>query len=140
MGIGHTNPNCRLSASSLLFCYPTLAAASNNTALRHHRKDPMQTASIQWIGEQNSSPSAPPGTPCHSIPTRIEQGSRGHGDDADGAGRLHCHGMVLILEKKRQKLESLEVLCSANAPPSHPPSGRNSKSSSACAERSTKPP
>jgi putative redox protein len=101
------------SAATGHFCYITQAAASNNTALLQNRKDPMQTASIQWIGEQKFLAVSPSG---HAVPFDSDRES----NKAPGAmemvlmalGACTATDMVLILEKKRQKLESLEVLCS----------------------------
>src|SRR5437899_2581373 len=53
------------SAASRHICYISRAAASNNTALHHPRKDPMQTASIQWIGQQKFLAVSPSG---HAVP------------------------------------------------------------------------
>src|SRR5882762_9049977 len=60
----------------------------------------MQTASIQWIGEQKFLAVSPSG---HAVPFDSDRESNKAPAATD---------MVLILEKKRQKLESLEVLCS----------------------------
>ena len=73
----------------------------------------MQTASIQWIGEQKFLAVSPSG---HAVPFDSDRES----NKAPGAmemvlmalGACTATDMVLILEKKRQKLESLEVLCS----------------------------
>ena len=73
----------------------------------------MQTASIRWIGEQKFFAVGPSG---HAVPFDSDRKS----NKAPGAmemvlmalGACTATDMVLILEKKRQKLESLEVLCS----------------------------
>ena len=73
----------------------------------------MQTASIQWIGQQKFLAVSPSG---HAVPFDSDRES----NKAPGAmemvlmalGACTATDMVLILEKKRQKLESLEVLCS----------------------------
>ena len=95
------------------FCYISQAAASNQIASRQNRKDPMQTASIRWTGEQKFLAVSPSG---HAVPFDSDRES----NKAPGAmemvlmalGACTATDMVLILEKKRQKLESLEVLCS----------------------------
>ena len=73
----------------------------------------MQTASIQWTGEQKFLATSPSG---HAVPFDSDRDS----NKAPGAmemvlmslGACTATDMVIILEKKRQKLESLEVLCS----------------------------
>src|SRR5258708_33388018 len=95
------------------FCYIIHSAASNHIASRQHRKVFMQTASIKWIGEQRFLATSPSG---HAVPFDSDRES----NKAPGAmemvlmalGACTATDMVLILEKKRQKLESLEVLCS----------------------------
>jgi putative redox protein len=88
---------------------------------RNLRKVPMQNASIQWIGQQKFLATSPSG---HAVPFDSDRDS----NKAPGAmemvlmalGACTATDMVLILEKKRQKLESLEVLCSgerATEPP-----------------------
>jgi putative redox protein len=81
----------------------------------------MQTASIQWIGEQKFLATSPSG---HAVPFDSDRES----NKAPGAmemvlmalGACTATDMVLILEKKRQKLESLEVLCSGERAPEPP--------------------
>ena len=81
----------------------------------------MQTASIKWIGEQKFLAVSPSG---HSVPFDSDRDS----NKAPGAmemvlmalGACTATDMVLILEKKRQKLTSLEVRVSgerAKEPP-----------------------
>jgi putative redox protein len=81
----------------------------------------MQTASIQWTGQQQFLDVSPSG---HSVPFDSDRES----NEAPGAmemvlmslGACTATDMVIILEKKRQKLESLEVRCSgerATEPP-----------------------
>ena len=73
----------------------------------------MQTASVKWIGEQRFVATSPSG---HAITLDSDrEANKGPGPMelllmALGA----CTGtdIVMILEKKRQKLESLEVICS----------------------------
>jgi putative redox protein len=81
----------------------------------------MQTASIQWIGEEKFVATSPSG---HAITVDSDRTS----NKAPGPMELvlmalgACTGtdVVSILKKKRQKLESLEVICSgerASEPP-----------------------
>lgn len=81
----------------------------------------MQTASIQWIGEEKFVAISPSG---HAITIDSDRTS----NNAPGPMELvlmalgACTGtdVVSILKKKRQKLESLEVICSgerASEPP-----------------------
>jgi len=73
----------------------------------------MQTASIKWVGEQKFTATGPSG---HSVAFDSDRES----NQAPGPmemvlmalGACTATDMVLILGKKRQKLESLEVLCS----------------------------
>jgi putative redox protein len=88
---------------------------------RNLRKVPMQKASIQWIGQQKFLATSPSG---HAVPFDSDRDS----NQAPGAmemvlmalGACTATDMVLILEKKRQKLESLEVLCSGERAPEPP--------------------
>lgn len=81
----------------------------------------MQTGSVKWIGEQKFVATSPSG---HALSIDSDRGS----NQAPGPmelvllalGACTATDVVIILEKKRQKLESLEVLCSgerAAAPP-----------------------
>ncbi|MGB6499643.1 MAG: OsmC family protein, partial [Candidatus Acidiferrum sp.] len=81
----------------------------------------MQTASVQWIGEEKFVAIGPSG---HAIALDSDRAS----NKAPGPMELlllalgACTGtdVVSILKKKRQKLESLEVICSgerASEPP-----------------------
>jgi len=73
----------------------------------------MQTASIKWIGEQKFFGTSPSG---HAVAFDSDRDS----NKAPGPMEMvllalaacTATDMVLILEKKRQKLEALEVLCS----------------------------
>jgi putative redox protein len=73
----------------------------------------MQTASIKWIGEQKFLGTSPSG---HAVPFDSDRAS----NKAPGAmemvlmalGACTATDMVIILEKKRQKLDALEVICS----------------------------
>jgi len=73
----------------------------------------MQTASVQWIGEQKFVAISPSG---HAITTDSDRES----NTAPGAmelllialGACTATDIVTILEKKRQKLSFLKVICS----------------------------
>ena len=73
----------------------------------------MQTASVKWIGEQKFVATSPSG---HAMAVDSDRAS----NQAPGPmelvllalGACTATDVVIILEKKRQKLESLEVLCS----------------------------
>ena len=73
----------------------------------------MQTASVKWIGEQRFAATSPSG---HTV--RIDsdrQSNTGPGPMEMvlmALGGCTATDVVVILEKKRQKLESLEVICS----------------------------
>ena len=81
----------------------------------------MQTGSVKWIGEQKFVATSPSG---HAMTIDSDRAS----NQAPGPmellllalGACTATDLVIILDKKRQKLESLEVLCSgerAAAPP-----------------------
>ena len=73
----------------------------------------MQTASVKWIGEQKFFGTSPSG---HVVPFDSDRES----NKAPGPMEMvllaldacTATDVVLILEKKRQKLQALEVLCS----------------------------
>ena len=81
----------------------------------------MQTASVKWVGKQQFAASSPSG---HTVKFDSDR----EGNTAPGPmemvlmalGACTATDIVIILEKKRQKLESLEVVCSgerAKEPP-----------------------
>jgi putative redox protein len=81
----------------------------------------MQTATIKWVGEQKFLAGSPSG---HAVPMDSDRAS----NQAPGPmemvlmalGACTATDMVIILEKKRQKLQALEVVCSgdrASEPP-----------------------
>jgi putative redox protein len=81
----------------------------------------MQTASVKWVGEERFVCTSPSG---HAIMTDSDRKS----NQAPGAmelvlmalGACTATDVVTVLKKKRQKLESLEVICSgerAKEPP-----------------------
>ena len=73
----------------------------------------MQTASVKWIGEEKFVATSPSG---HAINIDSDR----HANNAPGPmelvlmalGACTATDVVSILAKKRQKLESLEVICS----------------------------
>jgi putative redox protein len=81
----------------------------------------MQSAKVQWIGEQKFVAIGPSG---HALAIDSDRKSNA------GPGPMElllmalgaCTGtdMVIILEKKRQKLESLEVICSGERATDYP--------------------
>ena len=81
----------------------------------------MPTASVQWIGEQKFVATSPSG---HAITIDSDRAS----NKAPGPMELvlmalgACTGtdVVIVLEKKRQKLQSLEVICSGERAPDPP--------------------
>lgn len=81
----------------------------------------MQTASVKWVGDQKFSATSPSG---HKVAFDSDRET----NTAPGPMEMvlmalgACTGtdIVIILEKKRQKIESLEVICSgerAKEPP-----------------------
>jgi len=88
----------------------------------------MQTASVKWIGEEQFVATSPSG---HAI--NIDSGR--DSNTAPGPmelvlmalGACTATDIVSILGKKRQKLESLEVICSGSVLRSLLPSGRSWK-------------
>ena len=73
----------------------------------------MQTASIQWIVEENFVATSPSG---HAITIDSDRASNKAPGPMDlvlmALGACTATDVVSILKKKRQKLESLEVICS----------------------------
>ena len=73
----------------------------------------MQTASVKWVGEEKFVATSPSGHAIHVDSDR-------HANTAPGPmelvlmalGACTATDIVTILGKKRQKLESLEVICS----------------------------
>jgi len=81
----------------------------------------MQTASIKWIGEQKFFGTSPSG---HAVGFDSDRDSNKAPGPMEmvllALGACTATDMVLILEKKRQKLEALEVLCSGERAPAPP--------------------
>src|SRR5260370_38828285 len=73
----------------------------------------MQTASVKWIGEEKFVATGPSG---HAITIDSDRASNKAPGPMElvllALGACTATDVVLILEKKRQKLESLEVICS----------------------------
>jgi putative redox protein len=73
----------------------------------------MQTASVKWIGEQKFVATSPSG---HAIALDSDRGSNCAPGPMElvlmALGACTATDIVVILEKKRQKLHSLEVICS----------------------------
>jgi putative redox protein len=81
----------------------------------------MQTASVKWIGEQKFMATGPSG---HAIAMDSDRESNKAPGPMEflllALGACTATDVVTILEKKRQKLESLEIICSgerAKEPP-----------------------
>jgi putative redox protein len=73
----------------------------------------MQTASVQWIGEQKFVALSPSG---HAITFDSDRASNKAPGPMEfllmALGACTATDVVTVLEKKRQKLQSLEVICS----------------------------
>ncbi len=73
----------------------------------------MQTASVRWIGEEKFVATSPSG---HAITIDSDRASNKAPGPMElvllALGACTATDVVMILEKKRQKLESLEVVCS----------------------------
>jgi putative redox protein len=73
----------------------------------------MQTASVKWIGEQKFVATSPSG---HAITLDSDRDSNKAPGPMElvlmALGACTATDIVIVLEKKRQKLESLEVICS----------------------------
>ncbi len=73
----------------------------------------MQTSTVKWIGEQKFVAVSPSG---HSVPIDSDRESNKAPGPMElvliALGACTATDVVIILEKKRIKLESLEVICS----------------------------
>jgi putative redox protein len=73
----------------------------------------MQTASVKWVGEQKFVAISPSG---HAIALDSDRDSNKAPGPMElllmALGACTATDIVIVLEKKRQKLESLEVICS----------------------------
>jgi putative redox protein len=73
----------------------------------------MQTGSVKWIGEQKFLAIGPSGHAITIDSDRVSNNAPGPMEFVLLAlGACTATDVVIILEKKRQKLESLEVICS----------------------------
>ena len=81
----------------------------------------MQTASIKWIGDQRFVAISPSG---HSVALDSDRESNKAPGPMElvliALGACTATDVVIILEKKRQKIESLEVVCSGERAPDPP--------------------
>jgi putative redox protein len=81
----------------------------------------MQTASVKWIGEQKFVATSPSG---HAITVDSDRDSNHAPGPMElvlmALGACTATDIVIILEKKRQKLESMEVICSGERAPAPP--------------------
>ena len=75
----------------------------------------MQTASVKWIGEQKFVAIGPSG---HALAVDSDRASNNAPGPMElvllALGACTATDVVTILEKKRQKLQSLEVICSGD--------------------------
>jgi putative redox protein len=81
----------------------------------------MQTGTVKWVGEQKFVATSPSG---HAITVDADRSTNNAPGPMElvllALGACTATDIVIILEKKRQKLESLEVVCSgerATEPP-----------------------
>jgi putative redox protein len=73
----------------------------------------MQTVSVKWIGEQKFVATSPSGHAMTIDSDRVSNKAPGPMELVLMAlGACTATDIVIVLEKKRQKLESLEVICS----------------------------
>lgn len=81
----------------------------------------MQTASVRWIGEEKFVAISPSG---HAVTLDSESASNRAPTPMElllmALGACTATDVVSILKKKRQKLESLEVLCGGERAPDPP--------------------
>ena len=81
----------------------------------------MQTASVRWIGEEKFVAISPSG---HAVTLDSERPSNKAPTPMElllmALGACTATDVVSILKKKRQKLESLEVVCSGERAPEPP--------------------
>jgi putative redox protein len=81
----------------------------------------MQTASVVWVGKERFAATSPSG---HVIPIDSDRQSNTAPGPMElllvALGACTATDVVIVLEKKRQKLESLEVICSGERAPEPP--------------------
>jgi len=81
----------------------------------------MHTASVKWVGQQQFSATSPSGHTLKMDSDRQSNTGPGAMETVLMAlGACTATDVLIILEKKRQKLQSLEVICSGERAP-HPP-------------------
>ncbi len=75
--------------------------------------DRMQTGTVKWVGEQKFLATSPSG---HALTIDSDRASNNAPGPMElvllALGACTATDVVIILEKKRQKLDSLEVICS----------------------------
>lgn len=81
----------------------------------------METSTVQWIGKQQFVALSPSG---HAIALDADHSTNTAPSPMElllmALGACTAVDIVIILEKKRQKLESLEVICSGERAPEPP--------------------
>jgi putative redox protein len=81
----------------------------------------MQTARVQWIGEQKFVATGPSG---HALAMDSDRSSNTGPGPMElllmALGACTATDIVIIMEKKRQNLESLEVICSGERATDYP--------------------
>jgi putative redox protein len=81
----------------------------------------MQTASVKWVGEQKFMATSPSG---HAIVIDSDRQSNNGVGPMEmlllALGACTATDVVIVLEKKRQKLESMEVFCSGERAKDYP--------------------
>jgi putative redox protein len=81
----------------------------------------MQTSTVRWIGEQKFVAISPSG---HALALDSESASNTAPTPMElllmALGACTATDIVIILEKKRQKLKTLEVICSGERAADHP--------------------
>ena len=81
----------------------------------------MQTASVKWIGDQKFVAISPSG---HAITIDSDRAANHAPGPMEllllALGACTATDLVIVLAKKRQKLESLEVICSGERAPAPP--------------------
>jgi putative redox protein len=81
----------------------------------------MQTAKVQWIGEQKFVATGPSG---HALAMDSDRSSNTGPGPMElllmALGACTATDIVIIMEKKRQKLESLDVICSGERATDYP--------------------
>jgi putative redox protein len=98
-----------------------LIAALNACYSILHRSNAMQTSTVRWIGEQKFLAISPSG---HALALDSDHASNTSPTPMElllmALGACTATDLVIILEKKRQKLTSLEVICSGERAPEPP--------------------